>query len=185
MANLQATKVTSSLDVQQNTYIKLGNVYVSSGTGGSYAHFGLSTWYTGGASWNGAGPAIQLTGNTLNFLKDPSASAVTPFSTSESATTINSTSTTISVASGNSTTNALFGVGAAAGTTAADGKVLVNAGGTSKPFLEVTNCGGNGSNSTSTFSVFKGYLAVKVGANVGPATSVPAGTHYLRLWNNA
>lgn len=190
MANLQATKVTSSLDVQLNTYVKLGQTYMSSG--GAYAHFGLNNWYTGGASWNGSGPAIQLTGNTLNFLINPSVTgAGTSFSTGPSTTTISGSTlnctngTTTLAALTNNTTNSTVGIGAAAGTAATDGKLLINAGGTSKPFLEVTNCGGNGSTSTATYSVFKGYLAIKIGASVGPATSVTAGTYYLRLWNNA
>ena len=201
MANLQATKVTSSLDVQSNTFVKLGQAYVSSG--GSYTHIGLNNYYNGTA-WIGSGPVVQLVNNTLNFLTNPASVGTTPFSTDSTLTKITSTSAT--VASGtttisgstlnctnltatiaavtNSTTNSTLGIGAAAGTAATDGKLLVNAAGTSKPFLEVTNCAGNGSNSTATFSVFKGYLAVKIGASVGPATSVPTGTHYLRLWNN-
>jgi hypothetical protein len=74
------------------------------------------------------------------------------------------------------------GIGAAAGINSTDGKLLINAGGTSKPALEFTNCGGNGSTNSANFSVFKGWLAVKIGANVGPATSVVAGTYYIRLW---
>jgi hypothetical protein len=89
--------------------------------------------------------------------------------------------------SSNSTTTNLLGLGAAAGTAAGDGKLYINAGdaaGTVKPFLEVTNCLGDGSISTATKSVFKGYLGIKIGAGVGAATSVVAGTYYLRLWNN-
>jgi len=44
--------------------------------------------------------------------------------------------------------------------------------------LEVTNCLGNGSTSTATKSVFKGFLGVKIGSSVGPV----AGTYYIRLW---
>jgi hypothetical protein len=182
MANLQATKVTSSLDVQANTFIKLGQAYLSSG--GSYAHFGLNSYYNGSA-WVGSGPAVQLVNNTFNVLTSPATVATTPFSVDSTAATIDATATKILVAAGNSTTNSTLGIGAAAGTAATDGKLLVNAAGTAKPFLEVTNCLGNGSTSTSTFSVFKGYLGIKIGANVGPATAVDAGTYYLRLWSNA
>ena len=66
--------------------------------------------------------------------------------------------------------------------------MYINAGdaaGNVKPFLEVASCLGNGSTSTATFSVFKGYLGIKIGAGVGPATAVAAGTYYLRLWSNA
>lgn len=182
MANLQATKVTSSLDVQLNTFVKLGQAFISSG--GPYAHYGLNNYYNGSA-WVGSGPALQLVNNTLNFLTNPASVGTTPFSVDSTATTIDSTATKILVAAGNSTTNSTLGIGAAAGTAAADGKLLVNAAGTAKPFLEVTNCLGNGSTSTATFSVFKGYLGIKIGANVGPATAVTAGTYYLRLWSNA
>jgi hypothetical protein len=47
MANLQATKVTSSLDVQLNTFVKLGQAFISSG--GPYAHYGLNNYYNGSA----------------------------------------------------------------------------------------------------------------------------------------
>lgn len=169
MATLQATKVTSSLDVQQNTYIKLGNAFVSSGTGGTYAHYSNGPYYNGSAWAGNNGVYLQLNSSDFNFVK------YTGFGTGLSLAAVDV----------NSTTNNLLGLGAAAGTAAADGKFLVNAGGTAKPFLEVTNCLGNGSTSTATFSVFKGYLGIKIGANVGPATSVAAGTYYLRLWSNA
>lgn len=169
MANLQATKVTSSLDVQQNGYIKLGNAFVSSGTGGTFAIFSNGPYYI--SSWAGnTGLYLELNGNNFGLVKYTSPAT---FGTGLSLTAIGT----------NSTTNNLLGLGAAAGTAATDGKFLVNAGGTSKPFLEVTNCLGNGSTSTGTFSVFKGYLGVKINSNVG-ATAVATGTYYIRLWNN-
>jgi hypothetical protein len=128
-----------------------------------------------------------LVNNTLNFLTNPASVGTTPFSVDSTATTIDSTATKILVAAGNSTTNSTLGIGAAAGTAAGDGKLYINAGdaaGTVKPFLEVASCLGNGSTSTATFSVFKGYLGIKIGAGVGAATAVVAGTYYLRLWSN-
>jgi len=171
MANLQATKVTSSLNVQQNTFIKLGNAVMSSGTfsGLSLAHFGNGPYFT--TAWNTNGIYMQCVSSDFNFAKFTSPSNLVGLSL----TNVDS----------NSTTANLLGLGASAGTAAADGKFLVNAGGTAKPFLEVTNCLGNGSTSTATFSVFKGYLGIKIGNNVGPATAVTAGTYYLRLWSNA
>lgn len=178
MANLQATKVTSSLDVQQNTYIKLGQSYVSSG--GTYAHFSQNAWYNG-ASWQGGGGTLQITGNTLNFLKDPATSAVVPLSTNETTTTIDSTAVTIAVATGNTNTNARFGIGAAAGAGTTDGKLYVNAGNTGKPFLEVQKCLADGSNGSTFYSTFKGWLAIKINSEVG-ASAIPTGTWYIRLW---
>jgi hypothetical protein len=171
MANLQATKVTSSLDVQQNTFIKLGNAVMSSGTfsGLPLAHFGNGPYFT--TAWNTNGIYMQCVSSDFNFAKFTSPT--------------NFVALSLTNVSSNSTTTNLLGLGAAAGTAAGDGKLLVNAAGTAKPFLEVTNCLGNGSTSTATFSVFKGYLGIKIGANVGPATSVATGTYYLRLWSNA
>ena len=171
MANLQATKVTSSLDVQQNTFIKLGNAVMSSGTfsGLPLAHFGNGPYFT--TAWNTNGIYMQCVSSDFNFAKFTSPTNFVGLSLTSVDT--------------NGTTANLLGLGAAAGTNAADGKFLVNAGGVGKPFLEVTNCLGNGSTSTATFSVFKGYLGIKIGANVGPATAVAAGTYYLRLWSNA
>jgi hypothetical protein len=188
MATLQNTTVPD------NGYYRVGNsaniAYISSG--GSLANFGNNAWYNG-STWQsgsvGGGPALQLTTDTLKFYNNPVISTTNvTFSNSEATTTLASTTTTVVVASGNTTTNSTLGVGAAAGAGATDGKILVNAGdaaGNVKPIFEVTNCLGDGSISTSTYSVFKGYLAIKIGTVVGPATSVPAGTHYIRLWSNA
>jgi hypothetical protein len=185
MATLQNTTVPD------NGYYRVGNsaniAYISSG--GSLANFGNNAWYNGSIWQGGGGPTIQLTTDTLKFYNNPVSSTTDiTFSNSEATTTLASTTTTVVVASGNTTTNSTLGVGAAAGAGATDGKILVNAGdaaGNVKPIFEVTNCLGNGSTSTSTYSVFKGYLAIKIGTVVGPATSVPAGTHYIRLWSNA
>ncbi len=182
MATLQNTTVPDG------GYYRVGNsantAYVSSG--GSLANFGNNAWYNGSTWQGGGGPVLQITSNTLKFYNNPVSSTTNvTFSTAEASTTLASSVTTIVAAAGNSKTNSTLGVGAAAGTAAADGKILVNAGDSSasgKPILEVTNCAGNGSTTTATFSVFKGYLGIKIGANVGPATSVAAGTHYIRLW---
>jgi len=169
MATLQNTTVPD------NGYYRVGTTntaYVSSG--GAYANFGLSTWFDG-TNWTApGGPVLRLTTSQLNFIMNPYVSVTPTFSSAEATTTIASTSTTI---------NGALGVGAASST----GKILVNAGGTSKPVLEVTNCLGNGSTSTATYSVFKGYLGVLIGSSVGgtaPQTAVTAGTYYIRLWFN-
>ena len=170
MATLQNTTVPD------NGYYRVGTTntaYVSSG--GAYAHFGLSAWFNG-TTWQGTGgPVLQLTTSQLNFYMNPVVGGTPTFSSADATTTIDSTTTTI---------NGTLGVGAAAVT----GKILVNAGGTSKPVLEVTNCLGNGSTSTATYSVFKGFLGVLIGSSVGgtaPQTAVTAGTYYIRLWSNA
>jgi hypothetical protein len=52
-----------------------------------------------------------------------------------------------------------------------------------EPFLSVQTCLGNNSISTTTFSSLKGYLAVKIGNNVGVSGAlITAGTYYIRLW---
>ena len=180
MATLQNTTVPD------NGYYRVGTstntAYVSSG--GVYAHLGQNAWYTSALGWQGGGPFIQLYNNSLYFYTTSTA-FVNPFFVSSASTTLGSTVTTIVANAGNSTTTSTLGVGAAAGTAATDGKILVNAGGTSKPFLEATNCLGNGSTSTATYSVFKGYLAIKIGSTVGPPIAVVAGKYYIRLWSNA
>jgi hypothetical protein len=164
MATLQNTTVPD------NGYYRVGTTntaYVSSG--GAYAHFGLSAWFDG-TSWSPpGGPVLQLTTSQLNFYMNPYVSGTPTFSTAEAVTTVASTTTTI---------NGALGVGAAAST----GKILVNAGGTSTPFLEVTNCLGDG-RVVSTYPTFSGYLGIKIGSSVGPSTSVAAGTYYIRLWD--
>ena len=168
MATLQNTTVPD------NGYYRVGTTntaYVSAG--GSFINFGLSAWFDG-TNWQGAGgPALRVTTSQLNFYMNPVAAPTTVvFSSAAATTTIGSTTTTMT---------GTLGVGAAAGT----GKILVNAGDTAgnvKPVLEVTNCLGDGSTSTATKSVFKGFLGIKIGSVVGPATAVVAGTYYIRLW---
>jgi len=177
-----------STTVPDGGYYRVGtstnNAYVSSG--GVFAHLGNGVYYNG-AAWVGAGPFLQLYNYSLFFYTSATA-FVNPFSVSAYTTVISSTTTTIVANAGNSTTNSTLGVGAAALTGATDGKILVNAGGTAKPFLEVTNCLGNGSISTATYSVFKGFLGIKIGSSVGgtaPQTAFTPGTYYIRLWFNA
>jgi len=182
MATLQNTTVPD------NGYYRVGTstnkAYVSAGAylGVQLAHFGNDAWWNSSA-WQGTGEVLQISDTTITFNTSPT-TGVNAFSVSSGTTTLASTVTTVLKTSGNSSTNSTLGVGAAAGPAATDGKILINAGGTGKPFLEVTNCLGNGSTSTATFSVFKGYLGIKIGSTVG-ATAVTAGTYYIRLWNNA
>ena len=163
-----------STTVPDNGYYRVGTstntAYVSAGTyyGATLAHFGNNAWYSLVGGWTGTGPFIQLYNNSLYFYSSASA-FLNPFFVSAGTTTISSTTTTI---------NGALGVGAASGT----GKILVNAGGTSTPFLEVTNCLGDG-RAITTFPTFSGYLGIKIGSSVGPATSVAAGTYYIRLWD--
>ena len=168
MATLQNT------NVPDNGYYRVGTstntAYVSAGTyyGATLAHFGNNAWYSLVGGWTGTGPFIQLYNNSLYFYSSANF-FINPFFVSAGTTTISSTTTTI---------NGALGVGAASGT----GKILVNAGGTSTPFLEVTNCLGDG-RAITTFPTFSGYLGIKIGSSVGPATSVAAGTYYIRLWD--
>lgn len=168
MANLQATKVTSSLDVQQNTYIKLGNNVMSSGTfaGSTLAHYGNGPYYT--TSWATNGIYIQCNNSDFNFAKFTSPNNYVGLSLA-------------SVDSNSNTTN-LLGLGASAGTGTTDGKFLINAGNTGKPVLEFTNCLGNSAAAgSSAYTVFKGWLGVRIGANVG-ASAATTGLAYIRLW---
>jgi hypothetical protein len=159
-----------STTVPDNGYYRVGTstdkAYVSAG--GPYAHFGNDAWYSSALGWQGTGPFLQLYNNSLYFYSSANF-FINPLFVSAATTTISSTTTTI---------NGTLGVGAAAGT----GQILVNAGGTSTPFLEVTNCLGDGRDITS-FPTFSGYLGIKIGSSVGPATSVAAGTYYIRLWD--
>ena len=163
-----------STTVPDNGYYRVGTstntAYVSAGTyyGATLAHFGNNAWYSLVGGWTGTGPFIQLYNNSLYFYSSANF-FINPFFVSAGTTTISSTTTTI---------NGALGVGAAAGT----GKILVNAGGTGTPFLEVTNCLGDG-RAITTFPTFSGYLGIKIGSSVGPATSVAAGTYYIRLWD--
>lgn len=167
MANLQATKVTSSLDVQQNGFVKLGNAYVSSGTGFTLAHLSNGPYYNGSA-WTNSGLYLQLNSNDFNVVRFTSPSTF--------GTGLSLVSTGV-----NSNTTNLLGLGAAAGTGTTDGKFLINAGNTGKPFLEVANCLADGANNSSFYSTFKGWLAIKINSNVG-ASAITPGTYYIRLW---
>ena len=189
MANLQATKITSSLNVQSNTFVKLGTAYFSSG--GNYAHIGQNAYYNG--AWIGTGSTLQLSldgpSSTPRFLYavSPSVTADQPFVVDSTGTTMGSTSTTfVKSVSGNSTTNSTVGIGAAAGSLATDGKLFIRAGGSTKPILEVMDCAGNGSTNSSTYTSFKGWLAIKINSDVGGSTpsgtAIVVGTYYIRLW---
>ena len=176
MATLQNTNVPN------NGYYRVGTstsqAYVSAG--GPYAVFGNDAYMTAG-TMTGTGEFIKISSTIIEFVTQVSG-GVTALSISTATITLASPTNTIVATAGNSTTNSTIGVGAAAGTAATDGKILVSAGGTGTPALEVTNCLGNGSNSTATKSVFKGFLGVKIGLLVGPVTAVVAGTRYIRLW---
>ena len=176
MATLQNT------NVPDNGYYRVGTstntAYVSAG--GPYAVFGNDAYMTAG-TMTGTGEFIKISSTIIEFVTQVSG-GVTALSISTATITLASPTTTIALAAGNTTTNSTLGVGAAAGTAAADGKILVSAGGTGTPALEVTNCLGDGSTSTATKSVFKGFLGVKIGLFVGPVTAVVAGTRYIRLW---
>jgi hypothetical protein len=177
MATLRATTVATSLDVEFNKYARLGDAYVSSG--GSLANFGFGCYFT--TTWTGTGPALQLDSTAFKFLNVTGPSTTTTiFSITNTLTTVSSTSTSFITGSGNNTTNSTVGIGEAAGTDAADGKLKINAGGTGKPFLEVTNCAGDSASATKT--VRRGWLAIKIGSSVG-ATAVTAGTYYIELFN--
>jgi hypothetical protein len=177
MATLQATTVATSLDVEFNKYARLGDAYVSSG--GSLANFGFGCYFT--TTWTGTGPALQLDSTAFKFLNVTGPSTTTTiFSITNTLTTVSSTSTSFITGGGNNTTNSTVGIGEAAGTAAADGKLKINAGGTGKPFLEVTNCAGDSASATKT--VRRGWLAIKIGSSVG-ATAVTAGTYYIELFN--
>ena len=185
MAQLITTGVTGSLSVTQNNFVRLGSAYFSSG--GSYTHVGLSTYFNG-AAWVGTGPVIQLTSGQLLYATDPGGGSTDyPFTITSATTTMASTTTTfVKSVAGNTTTNSTIGIGAAAGANAGDGKLLINAGGASKPILEVTNCAGNSSTNSSFYTSFKGWLAIKIGNDVAGSTpsgtAIIAGTYYIRLW---
>jgi len=52
-----------------------------------------------------------------------------------------------------------------------------------EPFLSVQTCLGNNSTNSSFYTSFKGWLAVKIGNNVGTAGNLlTTGTYYIRLW---
>ena len=175
MATLQNT------NVPDNGYYRVGTstsqAYISAG--GPYAVFGNDAWMNAG-SLVGTGEYIKISSTIIEFVTQVSG-GVTALSISTSTITLASPTTTIALAAGNSTTNSTLGVGAAAGTAAADGKILINTNATTKPVLEVTNCLGD-ARVVGTYPTFSGYLGIKIGASVGPATAVATGTYYIRLW---
>ena len=63
------TAPTVKLEIAQNNAIRLGNAYISSGTG-DYAHFANNEWYNG-TTWQttAAGALIQLTGQNTYFYR--------------------------------------------------------------------------------------------------------------------
>ncbi len=175
MASLHYTNVPN------NGYYRVGTstsqAYVSAG--GPYAVFGNDAWMNAG-SLVGTGEYIKISSTIIEFVTQVSG-GVTALSISTPTITLASPTTTIALAAGNSTTNSTLGVGAAAGTAAADGKILINTNATTKPVLEVTNCLGD-ARVVGTYPTFSGYLGIKIGASVGPATAVATGTYYIRLW---
>jgi len=190
MAQLITTGVTGSLSVTQNNFVRLGTAYFSSG--GTYMHASQNAYFNGSA-WVGDGGTLQLsldgTGGSSRFLyaTAPRTSSDYPFIVESATTSMGSTTTTfVKSVAGNTTTNSTIGIGAAAGANAGDGKLLINAGGASKPILEVTNCAGNSSTNSSFYTSFKGWLAIKVGNDVAGSTpggtAIVAGTYYIRLW---
>lgn len=71
---------TAKLDVVQNSAIKVGQAYLSSG--GDYAHLANNEWYDGNA-WiqTAPGAMIQLTGQNINFYKHDAAGGHTTLAT--------------------------------------------------------------------------------------------------------
>ena len=52
-----------------------------------------------------------------------------------------------------------------------------------EPYISVNTCLGNNSPNSSFYTNFKGWLAIKIGNNVGTAGNlITAGTYYLRMW---
>ncbi len=154
--------------VPDNGYYRVGDAYISSG-GADKSNFGRDAYYT--TSWQGGGgPVLQITtdtSGTLKFYQNPVAnSANVMFSTNTSTNTFFTTTTQI---------DGSVGIGAVHGGTA---KVYVFSNSTTVPFLEVTNCKGNNNSNESLYPTKKGFLGIKIGANVGPT----AGTYYIELW---
>ncbi len=61
------------LDVEQNTAIRVGNAYLSSG-GAQWAHFGSNAWFDGSANWQIPNPArasglLQFLDSTITFFQ--------------------------------------------------------------------------------------------------------------------
>jgi hypothetical protein len=55
-----------------------------------------------------------------------------------------------------------------------------------EPYLSVNTCLGNNSTSTTAYTSLKGWLAIKIGNNVGVAAALLNGgaafTGYIRIW---
>ena len=60
--------VEGNVEVAQNSAIKVGNAYLSSGSGNSYTHLATNEWYNG-SSWQptGSGELVQLVNGNMNF----------------------------------------------------------------------------------------------------------------------
>lgn len=69
-----ANTTNTSISIVQNGFAKLGNTYISSGSGSiNYAHFSNQTWYNG-TGWiannsTATGAMYQMAGNTHNWFK--------------------------------------------------------------------------------------------------------------------
>ena len=159
MATLQNTTIA------QNGIYRVGTstdvTYISSG--GQFAHLGTNAYYNG--SWIGGGPFIQLYYQTFYFYAN-STTFTNPFNTGTYSTTISSQLTNI---------NGTLGVGGAN----SNAQMRIQGSGGSQPFLEVANCEGDGTTSTSAYATFGGFLGIHI-SSVG---SMATGTYYIKLWS--
>jgi len=63
---------TVKLEVADDTAIRVGSAYLSSGSDGQYMHLGNASWYAGPGGWRfpgGDGALLQFTGQTIAFYK--------------------------------------------------------------------------------------------------------------------
>jgi hypothetical protein len=161
MATLQNTTIA------QNGIYRVGTstdvTYISSG--GPYSHLGTNAYYSSSTGWVGGGPFIQLYNQTFFFYAN-STTFPNPFNSSPTSTTISSSITNI---------NGTLGIGAAN----SNAQIRIQGSGATQPFLEVANCDGEGSTSTSTYATFGGFLGIHI-SSVG---SITAGTYYIKLWS--
>ena len=161
MATLQNTTIA------QNGIYRVGTstdvTYISSG--GQFAHLGTNAYYSVPTGWVGGGPFIQLYYQTFYFYAN-STTFTNPFNTGTYSTTISSQLTNI---------NGTLGVGGAN----ANAQMRIQGSGTSQPFLEVANCDGDGTTSTSAYATFGGFLGIHI-SSVG---SMATGTYYIKLWS--
>ena len=160
MATLKNTTITQR-------FFRVGTstdvTYISSG--GPYAHLGTNAYYSPSTGWQGGGPFIQLYYQTFFFYAN-STTFPSPFNSSPYITTISSSITNI---------NGTLGVGGAN----SNAQMRIQGSGGSQPFLEVANCDGNSSTSTSTYATFGGFLGIHI-SSVGTLAS---GTYYIKLWS--